>query len=132
MDWQQGGNVINLTQFLHDDAGTSADYGSDAWEYRLNGYQNGAITPYIEDATFLKVREVAFNFDVPERFLAPLNLNAQDVRVGLTGRNLLMWTEYSGLDPEVANFGAAAVRSNLDISPYPPMRSFFFNISVGF
>jgi hypothetical protein len=43
-----------------------------------------------------------------------------------------MWTNYSGVDPEVANFGSMAVRNNLDIGPYPPSRSFLFNISVGF
>jgi hypothetical protein len=43
-----------------------------------------------------------------------------------------MWAGYSGLDPEVANFGSASVRNNLDISPYPPSRSIFFNVSVGF
>jgi hypothetical protein len=32
----------------------------------------------------------------------------------------------------VANFGPAAVRNNLDIAPYPPSRSFFLNITVGF
>ena len=54
------------------------------------------------------------------------------MRVSLTGRNLFMWAPYSGLDPEVANFGAAAIRNNLDIGPYPPSRSFFFNIALGF
>lgn len=132
LDWQQGGDVINLTQFLHDDGQTSADWGTPEWEKRYQGYLTGAITPYVEDATFLKVREVALNLDVPNHLISPLGLGARNVRVGLTARNLFMWTKYSGLDPEVANFGAAAVRNNLDISPYPPSRSIFFNISVGF
>ncbi|HEX7049948.1 MAG TPA: SusC/RagA family TonB-linked outer membrane protein [Longimicrobiales bacterium] len=132
LDWQQGGDVINLTQFLLDDAGNSADYGTPEWEARYNGYKAGAITPYIEDATFLKVREVSVSLELPNSILAPLNLDTRSIRVGLTGTNLFMWTKYSGLDPEVANFGAAAIRSNLDIAPYPPSRSIFFNISVGF
>jgi hypothetical protein len=59
-------------------------------------------------------------------------LKARNVRVGVSGRNLLTWQRYSGLDPEVANVGSAAIRNNLDVSPYPPSRSFFFNITVGF
>jgi TonB-linked SusC/RagA family outer membrane protein len=132
VDWQQGGDIINLTQYLHDAVGTSPDHGSGAWEDRTFALSEGVITPYIEDGTFVKVREVALDIGVPTRVLAPLNLDARSVRVGLTGRNLLMWTDYRGLDPEVANFGAAAIRNNLDISPYPPMRSIFFNVSVGF
>jgi hypothetical protein len=52
--------------------------------------------------------------------------------VSVTGRNLATFTKYIGLDPEVANNGAAAIRNNLDIAQYPPSRSVFFNISVGF
>ncbi|HEX7117662.1 MAG TPA: SusC/RagA family TonB-linked outer membrane protein [Longimicrobiales bacterium] len=132
LDWQQGGNVINLTQFLQDDAGTSPDYGSPEWEYRMNGYNSGSIEPYIEDATFVKLREVSLLFDVPEDITDAIGLGLRNLRLGLTGRNLFMWTRYSGLDPEVANFGSTAVRNPLDITPYPPSRNFYFNISVGF
>nr|MBA4157888.1 hypothetical protein [Gemmatimonadota bacterium] len=62
----------------------------------------------------------------------PLNWGADRLSIGLTGRNLFMWTRYTGVDPEVANFGASAVRNNLDIGPYPPSRTILFNISAGF
>lgn len=132
LDWQQGGDVINLTQFLHDAAQTSHDWGEASWEARYRGLLNGVIAPYIEDASFVKLREVALTVQVPDEMIANLGLPGQNVRVGFTGRDLFMWTAYSGLDPEVANFGRAAIRNNLDISPYPPSRSIFFNISVGF
>jgi TonB-linked SusC/RagA family outer membrane protein len=132
VDWQQGGSVINLTQYLQDDGRTSPDWGTERWRQRYQGYLRGAISPYIEDASFVKVREVALSADVPGRLVTPLRLGARSVRVGVTGRNLFMWTRYSGMDPEVANFGSAAIRNNLDIGPYPPSRSFFFNVSVGF
>jgi len=32
----------------------------------------------------------------------------------------------------VANVGSAAIRNNLDVAPYPPSRSIFFDFSVGF
>jgi TonB-linked SusC/RagA family outer membrane protein len=132
LDWQQGGDVINLTTFLYDDGRNSPDWGTPEWEQRYQGYTSGAIETYIEDATFLKIREVALNVDIPQRYFAGIVPGARTLRLGLTGRNLAMWTKYSGLDPEVANFGAAAIRNNLDISPYPPSRTFFFNVSVGF
>ncbi len=132
LDWQQGGSVINLLRYLQDDGRTSPDWGTPEWEHRYQGYRTGAIEPYIEDATFLKLREVSLLYNVPESFTETLGLGMRNLRVGLTGRNLLMWTEYSGLDPEVANFGATAIRNPLDIGPYPPSRSFHFNISVGF
>lgn len=132
VDWQKGGNVINLTQYLYDAAQNSADFGSPAHTERLRFFSRGSIKPYIEDASFVKLREVAVNYDVPANIRSNFGMATRSMRVGLQGRNLAMWAPYTGLDPEVANFGAAAVRNNLDIAPYPPSRAFFFTLSVGF
>ncbi|MEZ4457752.1 MAG: TonB-dependent receptor [Gemmatimonadales bacterium] len=132
LDWQQGGSVINLTQFLYDDAGTASDFGSAAHAERIAAQAAGVMTPYIEDATFLKVREVSLGYQLPNSVAHALGIGARDARISLTGRNLFMWTKYSGLDPEVANFGSAAIRNNLDIAPFPPSRSVFLNIALGF
>jgi hypothetical protein len=35
------------------------------------------------------------------------------------------------MDPDAAQFGNQAVRINVDHSPYPPSRSFFFSVDVG-
>lgn len=133
MDWQQGGSVINLTKFLQDAAQTTADWGEPSWEERYQrNFLVGSIAPYIEDATFLKLREVGVNYELSPELVQAFRLGARSVRMGITGRNLLMFTEYSGLDPEVSNFGSLAIRGNLDIAPHPPTRSFFFNLAVGF
>ena len=87
--------------------------------------------PYIEDATFLKVREVSLGVGLPTAWLNKVGLGLSSARVSITGRNLLTFQKYSGLDPEVANFGSAAIRGNLDVAPFPPSRSVFFNISLG-
>jgi TonB-linked SusC/RagA family outer membrane protein len=131
LDWQEGGNVINLSDFLQDDGRTSADWGSPAWAKRYNGYLKGVIAPYIEDASFVKLREVSINYDVPREWYQSIR-GVRSARLGLAGRNLFMWAPYRGLDPEVANFGSAAIRNNLDVTPYPPSRSFFLNLSLGF
>ena len=130
VDWQQGGDVINLTQFLYDASGNAADYGSEAHTERFAALAAGVMTPYIEDASFVKLRELSLGVTLPASLLGPLN--ADRLRVGITGRNLLTFTGYSGLDPEVANFGSAAIRNNLDIAPYPPTRSLYLDVSVGF
>jgi TonB-linked SusC/RagA family outer membrane protein len=131
LDWQEGGEVINLTLYLQDDGRTSPDWGTPEFTKRYQGYLKGPIAPYIEDASFVKLREVSVSYDLPRSLVGSIR-GLNTARVSLTGRNLFMWAPYSGLDPEVANFGAAAIRNNLDIGPYPPTRSFFFNIALGF
>jgi hypothetical protein len=131
IDWQQGGNVINLTEYLQDDGRTSPDWGSARWATRYNGYLKGAISPYIEDASFVKVREVSINYDVPQSIFGRLP-SVRTARVGVAARNALMFAPYRGLDPEVANFGSAAIRTNLDVAPYPPSRNILLNVTLGF
>ena len=57
---------------------------------------------------------------------------ARDARLEVSGRNLKTWTHYRGLDPEVSNFSNAPLSRLWDLAPYPPNRSFFFSIDVGF
>jgi len=131
-DYQHGGDIINLTSFLYIDSQLSPDYGTPAYITKVNAYNDGVMTPFIEDATFLKLREVSLGWLVPQRFTNAVGLGVRDVRLGVSARNLKTWTNYSGLDPEVANLGDAAIRNNLDVTPYPPSRSFFFTLAMGF
>jgi TonB-linked SusC/RagA family outer membrane protein len=131
-DYQRGGDIINLTSFLYVDSQLSPDFGSTSWDKKFQAYNDGVMTPFIEDASFLKLREVSLVWAVPARFTSAIGWGVRDVKISITGRNLKTWTNYSGLDPEVANLGDAAIRNNLDVAPYPPSRSYFFNLSVGF
>jgi hypothetical protein len=51
--------------------------------------------------------------------------------LSVTGRNLLAWFPYSGLDPEVSVFGNQNVTTGQDVFEYPPSRSFFFSLDLG-
>lgn len=132
LDWQQGGNIIDLTTFLYDDAQNTWDWGTPEGEARYECYLKGAMSCYMGDATFLKVREVNVGVDLPRNWINSLGWGLDNVRLSLSARNLLTFQKYNGLDPEVANFGSAAIRNNLDVAPYPPSRSVFFSIGVGF
>ena len=46
--------------------------------------------------------------------------------------NLATFTGYSGLDPEVSNFGNQPLGRFQDVTPYPPSRLFFFSIISSF
>ncbi len=44
----------------------------------------------------------------------------------------MLISNYFGYDPEESNFGQQAISRNIDLGPYPPMRSFYFSITAGF
>jgi TonB-dependent starch-binding outer membrane protein SusC len=63
----------------------------------------GNNEPYIEKADFVKLRDLSFTYQIPERFLS--FANAQDASVVLAGHDLAVWSGYSGPDPETNSYG---------------------------
>jgi len=125
VDWQHGSNIINLTRLLYDGNSNSPDVEAQAMRAAAPD-----ATPYIEDASFVKIREVSIAWDMPKQLASRLG-PVKTLRVDLAGRNLATFTGYSGLDPEVSNFGAQAIGRNYDVAPYPPSRSYWLSITAG-
>lgn len=144
-DWSHGGLVVNLTRNYYDGAGTSPDQEMPAgvteprpWpecdanclsgDERLYWFSK-RMPVYVEDGGFLKLREVSLSYDVPTRLLGRRVSSAQ---LQLSGRNLKTWTNYSGYDPEVSNFGNVAAGRNQDVTPFPPSRTFWLGLNLVF
>ncbi len=131
-DWKHGGDIINLTQFLYDAVANSADFEESGGD-RINQFGAGLTRPYVQDGSYLKLRELNLSYRLPEGFTSSLfGSGVRYARLSVTGRNLLRFTPYDGLDPEVSNFGNQAIVRNIDVAPFPPSRSFFFSIDLGF
>jgi TonB-dependent starch-binding outer membrane protein SusC len=129
IDWQQGSEIVNLTRLLYDAGQVSPDFVANGGG-RLTAFSEGDIRPYVEDASFVKLREVSIGWNAPKSWANQVG-PVDSLRVTLTGRNLWTWDNYSGLDPEVSNFGNQPVGRNYDVAPYPPSRSVWFSVEVG-
>jgi TonB-linked SusC/RagA family outer membrane protein len=128
LDWQHGSKVINLTQSYFDANGTAPD--PVAAQKRLMALGNGDPRPYIEDGSFVKVREISIAYNLPRRLASQLG-PLKTLNVSLSGRNLLTFAPYSGLDPEVSNFGSQPISRNYDVTPYPPSRTYWLSVTAG-
>ena len=129
-EWQHGGDLLNLTKLIWDLGGTTADCPT-ACTQRLAVF--GTDTrQFVESATYFKLREVTLSYSLPAS--AYEWTGAHDARVSLSGRNLLVATggNYTGMDPEVSNFGNQPVARNIEVAQYPRSRSFWLTVSVGF
>jgi len=140
VDWRKGGLLSNLTQTLFDEGLNSHDYDEPSpdpsmplGEYRYTQWANGQnALPYIGMGTFVKLREITISYQLPDRYVQRFMARGRDVRLMLSGRNLAMWTDYWGVDPEVNNFGNQNVVRFVDLAPYPPSRSYFVGFDIGF
>ena len=152
--WKKGGDVINLTELLSDLSGTSPDFDDnpepqfdDEGEPVINVFtgQQDVITdgdrrlaalgrtarPFVQDASYFKLREVGLYYDVPLTFSRPLANSVRKLSIGVSANNLFTITPYKSYDPEVSNFGNQPVSSGVEVTPFPSSRSFLFHLNVG-
>ncbi len=83
---------------------------------------------YIEDGSFLKLREASLTYNAPDEWAH--RLRATSLSITVTGRNLLKWTNYDGIDPELNGNGQSDLPD--DFLTAPPVRTFAFRLSLGF
>jgi TonB-linked SusC/RagA family outer membrane protein len=129
-DWREGMWVADLTQDYFDASGNLADTAGTAKRIAQAG---AGLTPYAQPASFLKLRELSLKYDLPASFVSKAGRGyVRYASISLEGRNLITWTHYQGLDPEVSNFGIASFGRGQDVTPYPPTRSYFISVDLGF
>lgn len=85
---------------------------------------------YIEDGSFVKLREVAVQFNLGPALVR--RLGAEEATLRLAGRNLMTWTDYTGLDPETNTFSASTVSRGVDFATTPLPRQFSIGLSFNF
>jgi outer membrane receptor protein involved in Fe transport len=85
--------------------------------------------PWIEDADFARLRTVGARIDLPATWAARLGASRADLTV--TGENLALWTDYSGLDPEMNTVGADPA-ARAEFLTLPPGRRVTGRISITF
>ena len=111
-DW--GGGLVALDQ---------------SW-YSSNGGGFGQVgEQFVEDASWIKLREITLNYNFPSNLLD--FLGAKSGQIGVAGRNLLLITDFKGVDPEVNLTGASKGRG-LDYFTNPGTRSVLLNLKLEF
>src|SRR4029079_6295547 len=101
----------------------------------FNARTQGIFEYWIEDGTFVKLRELPASYTVDQ--LAVGRYFRAGVELTLSGRNLIVWTSYSGYDPEINLFGTnaggigsvqtTAADCGFDFGGYPMPRTWSFS-----
>ncbi|MEZ4884008.1 MAG: TonB-dependent receptor [Chitinophagales bacterium] len=143
---QKGGDVYNTMRAFN----TSADRGQNLLRERLDSWtpeNPNAVYPvlnsnpptvggtasiggsdfYLEDASYLRMREVTLSYNLPNDFLGVLNGS-----IYITGQNLLTITDYKGYNPDTN--GRANVRGSFgwDVSSYPLAKTTLLGVKLNF
>jgi TonB-linked SusC/RagA family outer membrane protein len=131
LHWSHGGDNINLSDLLLDSSGNTSDFFINGTE-RNPRLALGIITErFIEDTSYLKMREASIYYTIPRATIHPLfGDSVRRVRIGASGTNLFTITNYGGYDPEVNFAGRSLLNQSVEITPFPTSRKFLFHIEL--
>jgi TonB-linked SusC/RagA family outer membrane protein len=140
VDWRHGGDVANMTNNLFDEGQMSRDYDAispidtmSLGEYRYQAWAGGHdARVYVQDGSFVKLREVSLMYDLPQNLIRKYTGRLSSLSFQLQGRNVATWTNYWGADPEFNNFGNTNLNRFIDLAPFPPTRSYWLSVNLGF
>lgn len=109
-----GGGPVALTQDWFKGPGTS--------------FNQASAKQFVEDGGSTRLREVTLNYSLNGAGFRKIT-KLSSVTFSLTGRNLLLWTNYRGVDPETNISGASLARGS-DWFTNPSTKSVLFTIKI--
>ncbi len=87
---------------------------------------------YVFDGGYIRLKNLSLGYNLPMNIVDKLNL--QNVRLSLSGQNLLTFTDFPGTDPEASYANSGDFNSNVnrgfDYGSYPNLRSFTLGLNV--
>ncbi len=83
----------------------------------------------VEDGSYLRLKTVSLSYAIPSRWIQSLYLT--NLSVDVAAQNLLTWTNYSGMDPEVSTRNNV-LTPGYDFSSYPQARTIVFGLKATF
>ncbi len=144
----QGNQIFNYTKYWTDfptfAGNRSVRMLTQSWEPgktgavlpQLKSSDQVSIQPstyYLEDGSYLRLKNVQLTYNMPKELISKIGLGA--VRIYVQAQNLMTWTKYSGLDPEInlRNYAAGFDRQiGVDGGAYPSAKQMIFGLNVSF
>jgi len=87
------------------------------------------VGDYVQDGTFLRVRELAATLELPRVWAA--RIGASVASLTLAGRNVALWSRYGGIDPEVPALSTPTL-SRIDLFAVPQATRWIGRLTLQF
>ncbi|TAD86369.1 MAG: TonB-dependent receptor [Bacteroidetes bacterium] len=138
--WSFGNEIFNESklreQGYQPQFNVTYDYYNNYWSEtnptnKYPGLGQIPITPssyFVEDGSFLRFKTLGLGYNLPKKALQKLGRAL--VRFNVTATNLITWTNYSGLDPEINSLNP--LFRGLDRFAYPRPRTIALGVNVRF
>lgn len=133
---KQGGDGVNLSTLLYDLGNNTWDYDERTLDpsgemvngdYRKATRSAGSAGAWIENTSYLRMREIGVYYNIPESLVS-----FADLKIGVSGRNLINIFDYNSYDPEVSNFGGNVLANSIEVTPFPSSKRINFHVNATF
>lgn len=94
------------------------------------GFDLKNSTYFVEDGSYLRVKDITLSYSFSGAWMKKLHISK--LQPYFTATNLLTWTSYSGMDPEVNQWGNSGAVQGIDWGTYPQTRSYTFGVNIVF
>lgn len=102
------------------------------WYPSLSAYTTSDVgwctDRWVEDGSYLRLSNLSLTYALPIRNKKSL---LKHISLGVSGKNLFIWTKYSGYDPDVNIYGNV-LKYGVDMGAYPAARTYMFDLKVTF
>lgn len=144
LQWSYGNNIQNTNRLVFDGNAFNNAYlnqyaayidrwapdNTDSRNFRTGGFFGGSYSSRtVEDGSYLRLKTLAIGYSIPGSVLKRVNIKT--CRFYVAGQNLITWTSYTGMDPEVNTYNSA-LTPGFDYSAYPRARTITFGINLTF
>ncbi|WP_320019233.1 SusC/RagA family TonB-linked outer membrane protein [Labilibaculum manganireducens] len=151
---QQGGDIVSITEKGAVGAGTAKRTAENNRNpYTVNGFTEGGVAnaksataekywgrissideEFVYDASYMKLKEVAVGYSIPQSFLSKIGKNPiKTARISIVGRNLFyFYKDTPGTAPDASAYSSRFEASAFDFSPVPATRTYGFSLNLGF
>lgn len=115
--WQNPGDVTNVPMLTNNGqiAGVDQSFGFIGTDQ------------FMSDASYIRLKTVTLSYTLPQNLLG--NIGMKSASVFVQGVNLLTWTKYYGIDPEVVTNNNTTGTSSFGV--YPLGRQFSAGVTIG-
>ena len=135
VNYRGGNKLYNNTREFRNNGGFAN--GPDFWDrnaplsdqVKSTARAMGTSDGYIEDASFVRLSEIAGTYTLPVQWARKMRAAGASLTIG--ARNLALWTNYTGFDPEVLSATASNFGTQ-DFLTAPPVRRITARLNLTF
>ena len=93
-------------------------------------YNQRTSSRFVEDGSFIRLKNIRLSYELPANLIKRAGLTR--LQLFIAGKNLLTFTRYSGMDPEVNYNGLNAIALGTDFFTCPQPKSLLFGLCARF